>query len=261
MQHSATRSLAPRSTAYAVIGFLFFAGAAFCDTLITQPEMLQLSVAQPVAEIQFRNSSSEESTLKFSVTRWQQEGEREWLTPSNKLIVLPERLVLEPGESGNVRVSLRLTGSFWDEEAFRIMVTETSRIPDVGSGHSGSSAARVSRPSSLPVFLLPPGKAKPRLAWSLDRKAAGGVVLRAVNNGRGHVQLNSANLLGPAGESIHKPNMSDILLPGGARSWELAPDAAAGPWHLVAETNAGPMRASFELEPDDSSVKALSFSQ
>lgn len=230
------------------LGLLLFGGAAQGDTLVVQPEQLRLSAAHPVANLRFRNSSAEETTLHFEVTLWRQEGDQERLTPSRKLIVHPRRITLQPGDSGQVRVALRLSGPRWEEEAFRILVTETPPIPDVGAETAQSAGGRMIRPSSVAVFLLPPGPANPRLAWSFERNSEGAAILRARNNGQGHVRFKSASLLGPAGQSIHKRNMWEILLPGGARSWEVASDAAAGFWHLTADTNAGPLRAELELD-------------
>jgi P pilus assembly chaperone PapD len=254
-------SFMSRVTAAMGLGLLLFGGAAQGDTLVVQPEQLRLSAAQPVANLQFRNSSAEEMTLRFEVMQWRQEGDREGLTPSRKLIVLPERITLQPGASGQVRVGLKLSGPWWEEEAFRILVTQTPRIPDVGVATAHSAGGRMIRPSSVPVFLLPPGPANPRLAWSFERNSEGAVILRASNSGQGHVRLNSASLLGPAGQSIHKRNMWDILLPGGARSWELASDAAAGLWQLTADTNAGPLRAELELDADNSAARVLTLRQ
>lgn len=261
MQRSLKNSLVSRTTAVLGFALLLFGSVGHGDTLVMQPEELRLSAANPVENLQFRNTSSTETTLSFAVVQWQQQEDREWLSPSSKLIVLPEKLTLKPGESGRVRVGLRLSGSWWEEEAFRIMVTETPSMPDVGVKSSFSSRGLVTRPSSLSVFLLPPGKANPRLSWSFKRNSEGGVILRALNQGKGHVQLKSASLLGPAGQSIQKHNMADVLLPGGARSWELTSDAAAGLWYLTVDTNDGPIRTQLELQPDDSSFRALSFSQ
>ncbi|MGH6630391.1 MAG: fimbrial biogenesis chaperone [Burkholderiales bacterium] len=250
-----------RVTAGVGLGLFLFAGAAHPDTLVVQPEQLSLSATRPVADIQIHNSSAEETTVHFDVAQWRQEGDRDLLTPSNKLIVHPERIRLQPGASAKVSVVLRLSGPWWDEEAFRILVTETPPIPDVGVETAHSAGHRITRRSSLPVFLLPPGSANPQLAWSFECNRDGAVLLRASNSGRGHARLTSASLLGPAGQSIHKHHMSDVLLPGGARSWELAPDATAGLWHLTADTNAGPMRAELNLDPDLSAAKALTFTQ
>jgi len=254
-------SFLSRLSAGLSLGLLLFGGVAHADTLVVQPEQLQLSATQPVASLHLQNSSAEETTLHFEVSQWRQEGDRERLTRSRKLIVVPEKMTLQAGESGEVRVGLRLSGPWWEEEAFRILIKETPPIPDLGAETAHSTRGRIIRRSSVPVFLLPPGSANPRLSWSIERNTEGAVILRAANCGQGHVRLNSASLLGPAGQSIHKLNMSDILLPGGSRSWEMASGAAAGLWFLTAGTNAGPMRAALELGPDDSAARALTFSQ
>lgn len=261
MRYSPKMSFMSRVSAGISLALWLFGGAVYGDTLIVQPEQLRLSATQPVAVLQFQNSSAEERTLRFEVTQWQQEDDREWLTPSRKLIVLPERMTLQAGDSGRVRVSLRLSGPWWEEEAFRIMVTETTRIPDVGVNTAHSTGGRMIRPSSVPVFLLPPDQANPRLTWSFIRGSEGVAILRASNSGKGHVQLNSASLQGPAGQSLQKRNLADIILPGGARSWEFPSDVVAGLWNLKVETNEGPIRVELELDPDESTAKALTFSQ
>ena len=261
MHRSASSSFVPRIAAAAGLSLLFFGGGVHADTLQVEPEQLRLSEARPVAHLRYSNSSDTESTLNFKIVQWEQRGDREWLTPSTKLIVLPERLKLKPGESAKVKVSMRLSGSWWEEQAYRIMVTETKPKPDVGANTGKTSGGRITKPSSVPVFLQPPGRVTPRISWTFKRVGQDAVILSATNSGKGHVRMESASLLGPEGASMHKPRMADILLPGGARSWEFPSYAATGTWHLIAETNAGPMRVTFELSPDDSSVRALSQNQ
>jgi P pilus assembly chaperone PapD len=258
MQRSHKTSFKYRITAGMSLGLLLFGSIVYADTLMVQPEQLSLSASKPLTKLEFRNSSAEETTLKFDVVQWQQRDDREWLTPTRKLIVVPEKIKLRPGESGTVRVGLRLSGSWWNEEAFRVMVTQRGRIPDLGDESVHSSASRISRSLSVPVFLLPPGKANPRLSWTFERNSEGGVILRARNNGQGHARVLSASLLGPGGQSIERRIMSDILLPGGARSWEFAAGAAAGLWRLDADTNVGLMQVEFNLAPDDSAARSLS---
>lgn len=246
-----------RATCGLALGLSLFAVAAQADGLIVLPEQLSLSAARPVADLQVRNSSAEETTVHFNLTAWRQEGDREQLTPDHRLIVHPKSIKLQPGDSGRVRVGLRLSGPRWDEEAFQILVSETPRIPDVGAETAHPAGRRTMRRGSVLVFVLPPGGANPRITWSFERNHEGAVILRASNNGRAHVRLNSASLLGPAGRSIYKGNMSDILLPGGSRSWELAADATAGVWLLTADTNAGRMKAELQLGPALSTAGAL----
>lgn len=234
-----------------------FALAAHADGLVVLPEQLSLSATRPVADLQVQNSSAEETTVHFNIRAWRQVGSREQLTPDRRLIIHPESIKLQPGSSARVRVVLRLSAPLWDEEAFRILVFESPRIPDVGAETARAASHRTIQRGSVPVFLLPPGEANPRMTWSFERNPEGEVVLRASNNGRGHVRLNSASLLGPARQSIYKGNMSDILLPGGSRSWELAADATAGVWLLTADTSAGRMQAKLELGPGLSIAGAL----
>ena len=239
------------------LGLSLFAVAAHADELVVLPEQLSLSAARPVADLQVRNASAEETTMHFDVTAWRQEGNREQLRPDRRLIVTPESVKLRPGESGKVRVALRLSGPRWGEEAFRILVSETLRIPDVGAEAAHSAGRRTLQRGSVPVFLLPPLGATPQMTWSFERNQEGAAILRASNNGKAHLRLNSASLLGPDGQSIYKGNLSDILLPGGSRTWEMASDATAGAWLLTADTNAGLMKVELELGPGLSTAGAL----
>lgn len=234
-----------------------FVVAAHADGLIVLPEQLSLSAQRPVADLQVRNSSAEETTVQFNILAWRQAGGREQVTPDSKLMVHPASVKLRPGDSARVRVVLRLSAPLWEEEAFRIQISETPRIPDVGTETAYSAKRHTIQRGSVPVFLLPPGEANPRVTWSFERNQEGAVILHASNNGRGHVRLNSASLVGPAGQSIYKGNMSSILLPGGSRSWQLAADATAGVWLLTADTNAGRMQAELELSPGLATAGAL----
>ncbi len=238
-----------------------FAVAVHADGLVVLPEQLSLSATRPVADLQVRNSAAEETTVHFSVTAWRQAGDREQVTPDSRLMVHPESIKLQPGDSARVQVVLRLSAPLWGEEAFRIQISESPRIPDVGAEvtHSGAHSAtrRTIQRGSVPVFLLPPGEANPRVTWSFERNPEGAVILRASNYGRGHVRFNSASLLGPAGQSIFKGNMSATVLPGGSRSWELTAEATAGVWLLTADTDAGRMQAELELSPGLSTARAL----
>lgn len=239
------------------LGLSLLAVAAHADGLVVMPEQLSLSAARPVVDLRVQNSSAAETIVHFNVTAWQQEGDREQLRPDQRLIVHPQSIELRPGESGKVRVALKLSGPRWNEEAFRILISESPPIPDVGAETAHSAGRRMIRRGSVPVFLLPPGEVKPRMTWGFERQHEGAVILRASNNGNAHVRLDSASLLGPAGQSIYKGNLSEILLPGGSRSWELAADATAGVWFLTVDTNAGRMSAQLQLGPGHFSAGAL----
>jgi fimbrial chaperone protein len=210
-----------------------------------------------VADFQLQNTSNEERTVQVDINAWQQIGGRDQLLPSGKLIVHPESVRLQPGESAQVRVALRLSGPLWDEQAFQLQLTETPRIPDVGSATPYSERDRVVHRSSVQVFLVPPGKVGPRVSWNVDRSEDGAVTLRAINSGRAHVQLHSASLAGPNNQRIELKNLTTVILPGGSRSWSLLEDATGGIWQLTANTNAGRMQADLELGPTFTSSRSL----
>ena len=242
------------------LGLAICAVTARADGIVVLPEQLSLSATRPAADLVVRNPSAEETTLHFNVTAWRQDGNREQLTPDHRLIVHPRDIRLKPGASGKVRVGLKLSGPRWDEVAFQILISESPPIPDIGAESAKDVGRRTIQRGSVPVFLLPPGKTNPRMTWSVEQNHDGAVLLHASNNGTGHFRLNSASLLGPQGQSIQKANMSDILLPGGSRSWELAGVASAGVWFLTADTNAGMMRVELELGPGLSTSRALTLS-
>lgn len=240
---------------------LLFSGVVQADSLVVQPLQLKLAATKPVADLLLRNDATEERTINIGVNAWQQVGGIDQLVPSNKLIVHPAMVRLQPGESAKVRVGLKMSGPLWEEQAFQVQLTEISPVPDRGSATVYSSASRMSGRTNVPVFLLPPGAANPRIAWDVSRGPEGTVTLKASNSGRGHVQLHSAILSGPDGQRIEMHDISTVILPGGSRSWKLKDEASGGLWQLTADTNAGPMQAELELEPSHLTSARLTLAQ
>lgn len=255
-------SVAPHATWLRIIaalgiGLLGLTGPVQADSLEIQPAQLSISQVNPVTELFIRNEGQEEQTIHLEIKGWQQVGGNDQLLSSSRLLVHPETVRLQPGETSRVKVALKLSGPRWDEQAFQVLLTQVPRVPDIGSGGSGASQNRMTRRSSVPVFLLPPGAANPRIAWEVTRNPDGTVVLKASNSGRGHVELASASLAGPNGQRIELRDLSSVILPGGSRSWRLMDDALGGQWQLTAETNAGPMQAELELEPNMATSRSL----
>jgi P pilus assembly chaperone PapD len=244
----------------AVLGtsLFLFTAAVQADTLVVQPSQLTMSAAKPVVDVLVRNTATEERTIHMDINAWQQVDGRDQLTPSGKLIVHPEKLQLKAGETGRVRVGLRLSGPLWEEQAFQLQLTEVPPIPDIGSGKTYSTDNRLTRRSNVQIFLMPPGTVGPRVSWHVNRSVDGAVKLSASNGGRAHVQLHSASLSGPDGQRIEMQNLSTVILPGGTRSWRLMDDTTGGLWQLTANTSAGSMQAEFELEPGISASMSMS---
>jgi fimbrial chaperone protein len=235
--------------------------SASAGTLVVQPAQLRLAATKPVADLLLRNDASEVRIINIDINAWQQVGGIDQLVPSSKLIVHPEMVRLEPGESATVRVGLKMSGPLWEEQAFQVQLTETSDVPDIGASTGWTAASRTNRRMGVPVFLLPPGAVNPRISWHANRNPEGVITLKASNSGRAHVQLHSASLAGPDGQVIEVPGLSTVILPGGSRSWKLLEDAMGGLWRVTANTSAGPMQAELELEPGLSTSSSVTLAE
>jgi len=137
---------------------LLSTGLAMANDLTLQPSSLALAAKQPTGTVKLINSSSEAKVVRIKVMSYSQENGREQLSPSTRLIVHPDQLTLQPGAPQSVRVGMRMSGPLWDEETYRLVVTEVPQSANVGD--AAAKAGTVSKPSVvfLPVSVLPPGR-------------------------------------------------------------------------------------------------------
>lgn len=243
------------------LGILLIGSAARLEAI--QPEAVEfrpanfnLSATRPAASLKVSNPGPEEAIVQLQAMEWSQENGLDRLSPSSRLIIHPEQVTLRAGEAKTIRIGLRMSAPRWTEEAYRVLINESRRPPDVGVADADYSGSRVIRRASLPVFVQPPGIARPRLLWRIGRNADGAVELHVSNHGAAHVLLRTAVLQGPAGRMIHEVDMAGYLLPGQGRTWWLAEDAPAGQWQLIADTHVGPMEAELKLEPGISAIRS-----
>lgn len=230
------------------LALISLAGVALAGTFEIQPARISLSAKEPTALVKVSNPGAEETIVKFDVADWSQSNGADRLTRSRALIVAPSHVTLRPGESKTVRVGIRMSAPRWKEETYRLLVREIPRPPNVGIADTRTASSGLGRTMSLPVFVLPPGHVRPRLSWSLARSNDGAMELYVSNNGGKHVQLKTARLRGPSGQTLDAGDMSAFLLPGQGRTLLLAGDATAGSrWQLIAETDAGPIEAELEF--------------
>lgn len=239
-----------RITTLAALGLTLasLAGVTFAGTFEIQPARISLSAKEPTALIRVSNPGTEETVVEFDVADWSQSNGADRLTRSRGLIVAPSHVTLRPGESKTVRVGIRMSAPRWTEETYRLLAREIPRPPDVGIADTRTANSNLGRAMSLPVFVLPPGQVRPELSWSLARSQDGTMSLYVSNRGGKHVQLKTARLRGPSGQTLDAGDMSAFLLPGQGRTLMLAGDAIAGSrWQLIAETDAGPIEAELEV--------------
>ncbi|HKX55263.1 MAG TPA: fimbria/pilus periplasmic chaperone [Xanthomonadales bacterium] len=127
------------------------------DDFVMQPSSVSLAQKKPTAVVTLTNSGSEDKVLKIQVMSFTDENGREQLTPSTRLIVHPAQLTLKSGTSQAVKVGIRLSGPLFDEENYRLVLTETQPGPKVGATEVKSVNTLSKRLALLPVTVLPPG--------------------------------------------------------------------------------------------------------
>jgi len=131
---------------------------ALADELTVQPSSVVLAAKQPTATVKLVNSGTESKIVRIKVMSYSQENGREQLSPSTRLIVHPAQVTLKPGASESVRVGLRLSGPLWDEETYRLLLTEVPQSSDVGVANSKPQNVQIRNVAFLPVSVMPPGQ-------------------------------------------------------------------------------------------------------
>jgi P pilus assembly chaperone PapD len=127
------------------------------NDFVMQPSSVALAQKKPTAMVTLTNSGSEDKIIKIQVMSYTDENGREQLTPSTRLIVHPAQLTLKSGTSQSVKVGIRLSGPLWDEESYRLVLTETPQAANVGTTEAKSGNVFNHRLAVLPVSVLPPG--------------------------------------------------------------------------------------------------------
>jgi P pilus assembly chaperone PapD len=127
------------------------------DDFAMQPSSVALAQKKPTATVTLTNSGDEDKIIKIQVMSFTDENGREQLTPSTRLIVHPAQLTLRSGTSQSVKVGIRLSGPLWDEESYRLVLTETPQAANVGAKETNSGNVFNHRLAVLPVSVLPPG--------------------------------------------------------------------------------------------------------
>jgi len=126
--------------------------------LTTQPTSVALAAKQPTASVNLTNSGSEEKIVRITVMSYSQENGRELLVPSTRLIVHPEKVTLQPGATQPVKVGMRMSGPLWEEETYRLLLTEVPPTADVGAAVSKMQKEGRPNVAVVPVSVLPPGR-------------------------------------------------------------------------------------------------------
>lgn len=157
MQHSRHKLSLIRATSGIFSILVLSTNLVLADDFVMQPSSVALAQKKPTATVTLTNSGSEDKIIKIQVMSFTDENGREQLTPSTRLIVHPAQLTLKSGTSQSVKVGIRLSGPLWDEESYRLVLTESPQAANVGTKETKSGNVLNQRLAVLPVSVLPPG--------------------------------------------------------------------------------------------------------
>lgn len=209
------------------------------------PIRLELSEQRRVGSFTIRNDADSPVTIDVRSVLWTQGDAGDEYTPTRDIILTPMIFSLAPRSSQVVRVGLRRDPHSYQEQSYRIFLTE---IP--AATEKPLSGVAMTLRLSVPLFLKPSNDAKPELQWALRRDDSGGLRLTARNMGNAHVQL--ANLQLKQGSSVVARQPSPAyLLPGRHHDWplQLEDGAILDRQSLMLEgySDAGELRAEIAL--------------
>lgn len=221
--------------ALAALAVVLVAAPAHAGSFMATPVKLTLPAGVNSTSLALENTGAEPVLVQSEVMAWSQNEGKDVLTPSQDLVVSPPIFRVAPGATQTVRIGLLKRPPTQREVTYRLFLQEVPQPPKPGE-QGVSIALRL----GLPVFVLPPGGAKPQLAWSARPEGAG-IRLMATNRGNGHVQALEGRLFSEDGTLVADEVLSAYVLPGQTRAWTLK---ASTPWRggklrLVAQTSVG----------------------
>jgi fimbrial chaperone protein len=190
-------------------------GHAAGGSLAVSPVRVELSQSRTTAVVVVENQGAAARVYQLETVAWTQANGEDIYTPTRELIAVPPVFQLEAGKKQIVRVGLQ-TGRGAREMAFRLFIEEVPISPE-SQTETVPSVQTVLR-VGVPVFVSPSERADtPRLAWTVERSAAGATAFVVENPTNVHVQLEQVTL---RDQGPRKPLEAGFyLLAGQKRRW------------------------------------------
>jgi len=212
----------------ALAAFLTFGSVAAAATFSVDPIVVSLSRTGTSATIAVANQSS--STLRLQVTgfAWQQSasGQIE-LAPSDDLVIFPQLLTLDPGETRRIRVGTTAAQGP-HESTFRIFLEELPSLQAVTA--KAGATLNIRMKIGIPVFLNPTSQRQVSGAVQNIAVNDGSLDFDVVNTGNTHFSIAQVHVVGrnPAGASVFTRNVDGwYVLAGGVRRYAIKLPKAA----------------------------------
>ncbi|KLD71878.1 fimbrial biogenesis chaperone [Xanthomonas pisi] len=198
------------------------------------PTSLTLSAEQTADGLWLSNSGGAPVQVQTRAYRWTQRDGQDQLDPTQEILISPPMRTLAAGERQLIRVIRAGPAPTRQEACYRIIVDE---LPSADADRKGMQF--VLR-YSVPIFVLPPGKAEPTPTLSAQLVAGtdGNAQIQISNSGSGHAQVADLQhrVDGAAKTSLN--GLVGYVLPGQTMRWSLgAPLAQFGRGSIVARIN------------------------
>ena len=209
-----TRALA------AILLVLTMRVAASAQSLSVLPVNIFMAPGQQASSLTVTNLGSTSTSIQIRAYAWNQDGDKDILSPSDQVIASPPIATIAAGASQVVRLVLRERPPA-RESTFRILLDQ---IPPASSE---AGVVHVVLRLSIPIFAQPPARVNPDVQFHLEAQG-GEMYLVGINNGRRHMAIREVELSTSDGRKLETAaGSSPYILAGVTRHWKI--DAKGGP--------------------------------
>ena len=203
--------------------------AASAQTIAVMPVNIFLPPGEMATTISITNKGTAETAIQIRAYDWAIKDGEDQLAPATALLVSPPLATIAPGASQIIRLVLRQTPAA-QEVTYRILVDQ---IPPASSAGTVRIVVRL----SLPVFAEPAAKARPAIAFHLERSPnpkldpqQDNLVLVGVNTGAIHDVLRKIELTTRDGMKLHTAKgASPYILANSTQRWPIDLTGMTGP--------------------------------
>jgi fimbrial chaperone protein len=189
------------------------------------------------------NAGTDKTAVQIRAYAWNQDGDKDELTPSNEVVVAPPIATINPGDSQVVRLILRQPPQ-GKEGTYRILLDQIPPAAEPGVVH-------VVLRLSIPIFAQPATRAAAHVEFHAEVKD-GQTYLVGNNDGLRHEAIRDIELSTSDGRKLKiEPGVSPYVLAGTTRHWKIdAPDSLPLPndtLRLTARSDSGAIEQQVQV--------------
>jgi len=235
-----------RMGALAAITLLWLASSAIAEaaSLRVSPVLVDLPTSSAAATLSLRNDGLKPLNVQARVYRWVQSNGSERLEPTDEVVASPPIASLRPRADYVLRLVRVSKTPIAGEASYRVLVDE---LPDPAARRPGAITLLVRQ--SIPVFFSDTTAAAPVVSWSAALRGRS-LVLTARNAGDRRLRISALTVSSNGQLLARNDGLLGYVLGGSTMRWTLPLRRAGsyrGPIEIVANTDAGPVRAKAAL--------------